>query len=231
MNSILKLSFLVPLLAAALCAAEESVVGHRRSFASEHEINNDDCRIIGTFGVSRKTVFAVVDEDSAENKRILTVEAKNASGFLIFRIRGLDLHKYPYMRWRWRVVRKMNLHESVKLDPDDQACVIYIADGNQLNQKCVGYRWEYFTPVGMTRMINYAGLRKVQAICLRNRETGEGEWVEEERNVLEDFKAAFGRFPSPQFVITIGGNSQHSQSDTRAEIDYIEFRSAPKPKN
>jgi len=217
------------LFAAAVCFGGGSEVGGRCDFDSARFVKGDECRIIGAFGVSRRTNFDVADEESAEDKKILVVEAKEASGFLIFRIKGVDLRKYPYMRWRWRIVRRLNLRDDDTDEPDDQACVVYIVDGSQLNQKCVGYRWEHNTPVGAKRMLNYAGLRKVQAICLRNRKTPIGEWVEEERNVVADFKAAFGRIPSPKFVISIGGNSQHSNSDTRVEIDYIEFRSAPKP--
>ena len=230
MKNILEIACLLSFLAAAVCSGNEPQAGPRRDFASEHEITGKDCRIIGAFGVSRRTRFFIDDAEGTRDRRALVVETNNSSGFLIFRIKGLDLGKHPYMRWRWRIVRRLNLPETQTAEPDDQACVIYIADGNQLSQKCVGYRWEHRSPVGRKIMLNYAGLRKVLAICLRNRETPVGEWVEEERNVPEDFKAAFGSVPSPNFVITIGGNSQHSRSDTRVEIDYIEFRSAPAPK-
>ena len=225
---------LLPLLLAAACCGDEPEVGARCGFDSTAEMKNG-WRQHGAVGVGRKTLFTIVDEPSAVNCKVLAVEAKNSSGFLIFRLPGLDLKKHPYMRWRWRVVRKVKQPaepagkpDAQTVEPDDQACVIYIADGGQMNQKCVGYRWEHSTKVGVSRMINYGGVRKVLALCLRNAETPPGEWMEEERNVLEDYRKAFGRAPSARFAIIIGGNSQHTNSDTRAEIDYIEFRSAPK---
>ena len=227
MKKLVKLAGVCFFAAAALRLTGASEVGSRCEFDSERMMR-EKWQIIGSFLVPGQTNFFIAEEPTASDKRVLVVEAKNASGFLIFRLDGLDLGKYPYMRWRWRVIRQVRPPANGKPEPDDQACVVYLADGNKMSQKCVGYRWEFNTPVGAKRMIIYNGVRKVENFCLRNRETPVGEWVEEERNVLEDFKAAFGKAPSSRFVISIGGNSQHSQSDTRAEIDYIEFRSEPK---
>ena len=227
MKKLVKLAGICLFAAAALRSVRGSEECIRCEFDSERMMR-EKWQIIGSFLVPGQTSFFIAEEPTASDKRVLVVEAKDASGFLIFRIDGLDLAKYPCMRWRWRVVRQVRPPAAGKVEPDDQVCVVYLADGNKLNQKCVGYRWEFNTPVGTKRMIIYNGVRKVEAFCLRNRETPAGEWVEEERNVLEDFKAAFGNAPSNRFVISIGGNSQHSQSDTRAEIDYIEFRSEPK---
>ena len=218
-------AFLLSAFAALLCRGGEPAAGFRCDFDSERE----HWHRIGSFMVARRTSFHIADVPGAENGRALVVEAKCSSGFLIMRFPELDLGKYPVMRWRWRIVRRMNLAEG-GYDPDDQACVVYIADGSEFRQKCVGYRWEFNTPVGTAGVLKYGGgLRLVKAFCLRNRETPDGEWVVDERNVVEDFKAEFGAPPSAEFVVTIGGNSQHSNSDTRVEIDYIEFRPAPAP--
>jgi hypothetical protein len=225
MKSPVKALLLLSIFGAAWCGAADPAVGFRCDFKTKNEV--EGWEILGAKGAANKTQFFLAEEPGADDKRILVVEAKNASGFLVFKIKGLTLKKYPYMRWRWRVVRKMNLAAD-KPEPDDQVCVIYIVDGSKITQKCVGYRWEHNTKVGKKRMIKYF-TNKVMAICLRNRETPAGEWVIEERNVFEDYKKAFRKEPSDDFVITIGGNSQHSNSDTRAEIDYIEFRSAPTP--
>jgi hypothetical protein len=223
-----KALILSSLIGAVACAAADPAVGPRCEFDSQREMD-EHWRTLGAFGVFRKTKFFIADEASAGDGRVLVVEAKRASGFLVFRLNGLDLEKYPYMRWRWRVVRRLSLPDGVR-EPDDQVCVIYITDGSTISQTCVAYRWEHNTKVGFRQMLDYAGLRIVEAFCVRNKETPVGEWVVDERNVLADYKAAFGRAPSEKFVISVGGNSQHSNSDTRAEIDYIEFRSAPAPK-
>ena len=225
MKKVLTVAFLLSMFAAAV-RGEDPPVGLHCDFVSERDLGGD-WQKIGSFMVPLWTHFGIADVPEAADGRALVVEANNSSGFLIIRFRGLDLGKYPYMRWRWRIVRRMTLPVG-KADPDDQACVIYIADGNQICQKCVGYRWEFNTPVGAAAMLKYGGgVRSVKVFCLRNRETPVGEWVEEERNALEDFKCAFGAPPSHEFAVAVGAKSQHTRSNTRVEIDYLEFRSSP----
>ena len=173
------------------------------------------------------TGFRIGRVADAEDGFALIVEAKNASGFIITMPRDLDLRKYPYLHWRWRLVRPLNIGAG-SADPDDQAGVIYVADGTNLRHSTLGYRWEHNTPVGAESLIqDRGGLTTVKSICLRNRTSPLGEWVEEERNVLIDYRAAIGKTLSIGFALTVGANTQHSQSDTRLEIDFIEFRSTP----
>lgn len=228
MKNTVKTAVLLSLFAAAWCRGADPAVGFRCNFDAENELKHRE--IFGAVGTLRRTKFVIVDEPGAEDRRALAVDAKRSSAFLVFKVEGLDLKKYPYMRWRWRVVRRLNLPKSDAKDPDDQVCSIYVTFGSTLFQKCVGYRWEHNTRIGFSQRLRYIG-RLVHAVCLRNIDTPLGEWVVEERDVIADYRKLFGEEPTKEFVITIGGNSQHSGSDTRAEIDYIEFRSAPAPKN
>ena len=68
-----------------------------------------------------------------------------------------------------------------------------------------------------------AGMMTVSHKTLRNRTTPPGVWVTEERNVVEDYRKAYGKMPDPYFIISVGANSQYSGSNSRAEIDFIEF--------
>ena len=134
----------------------------------------------------------------------------------------LDLHKTPIMKWRWRIIRPVVLKDNN--EPDDQAAGIYIADGTTLRQFSVSYRWEHFRRPGSEKIVRYSGgAMTVNAVCLRNSSTPPGVWVEEERDVLADFQKAYKRGIKSYYAIGIGGNSQYTKSNTRVEIDYIEF--------
>ena len=215
---------LLSLFAAAACRGADPQVGLRCDFDSEPALKAHS-RIVGAFMVRRRTEFRIADVAGATDGRALVIEANNSSGFMLIQFDGLDLKKHPYMRWRWRIVRPLKLAPG-ESDPDDQAGVVYLVAGSRFNQKCLGYRWEFNTPIGAGRMINY-GMSKVRTFCIRNRQSPVGEWVVEERDLQADFQAAFGVPIPPDYIISIGGNSQYSRSDTRVEIDYIEFRSAP----
>ena len=106
---------------------------------------------------------------------------------------------------------------------DDQPVSIYVgtSDG-MLKKKSIAYRWENLTPQGFEGKTSYAGILTVNYITMRDHRTPNGEWVTEERNVAEDFKRVYGKVPS-EFAISIIGNSQYTQSNTVAEVDFIEF--------
>lgn len=166
--------------------------------------------------------FFVEHAAGARDGKALVVSCKKSSGVLMLSPKELDLHKTPVMKWRWRIMRPVVL-KGVK-EPDDQAAGIYIADGTTLRQFSVSYRWELLRNPGSEKIIHYSGgAMTVNAICMRNRRTPVGVWVEEERDVMADFQKAFKRNTKSYFAIGIGGNSQHSKSNTRVEIDYIEF--------
>ena len=153
----------------------------------------------------------------------LIVEANSSSGVLMTAPK-VDLRKYPVLRWKWRVIRPMQIAANTPNEPDDQVAVVYLGDGTMIKQKCIGYRWEHHTRIGTVRNLKYAsGMMHVSALCIRNKNTKPGEWVVEERNIVQDFFDAYGRFPGNYFVLGIGANSQYSKSNTRVEIDYIEF--------
>ena len=218
----MKLSALVVafLLFFALCGSERRV-GLRYDFNDPEHLKTAWEFHCALFMVPR-TSFKIENVGSATDKKSLVVEAKAATGVLMTDPK-VNLRKYPIMRWRWRVVRPVNVPKS-GTDPDDQAGVVYLGDGTMISQKSVAYRWERNTALGVKKSINYGGgMMKVRSECIRNRNTPVGEWVVEERDVLADFIRAYKRFPGEYFILGVGANSQYSKSDTRLEIDYIEF--------
>lgn len=176
-----------------------------------------------------RTNFRIAEEASAVNGRVMVVEAKRSTGVMLAAPSPVDLERYPVMRWRWRVIRPVRLAPEAE-EVDDQAVVLYFGDGTLIRQKSVGYRWECNTPIGSSALLKYAaGMMTVKAFCVRNRTSPVGEWITEERDVVADFRAAYGRNPNRFFIISVGANSQYSDSDTRAEIDFIEFVPRRKP--
>lgn len=175
------------------------------------------------FGVP-KTKFYVEPEESAEDKQVLVIDSEKATGCILYDLSDkVDLQKTPIMRWRWRVKTLPDGADGRDEDKDDQAVAIYIGTNALLGKRSIAYRWETDTPKDYAGEVKYAGgLMRVKYFVVENKETPAGEWVTEERNVAEDFKAAYGLVPK-KFAISVCGNSQYTKTDTRAEIDYIEF--------
>lgn len=172
----------------------------------------------GPFGVDDLR-FTIAKEASAEDGSVLRIESDAASGVIVTdAYRGVDLAKTPIMHWRWRVVTPTRPTRD-----DDQAVVVYFGAIDWLKKKSVGYRWETLIPVGTAGHASYgAGLVQLHYCVLRDRATPVGEWVEDQRNVRKEFEAAYGYIPA-EFAVSIGANSQYTNSNSVAEIDYIEF--------
>lgn len=208
-----------------LCAKEvESVIfdfNDQQEFTKNWKIRRSAVHI----PVSR---FTITKSPGARDGKALAVECSHSSGIALISPPNLDLKKTPIMRWRWRIIHPVVLKGNK--EPDDQAASIYVCDGNSFRQFTVSYRWEILPQIGTTKLLRYGGgALTVYGICMRNNSTQVGEWVEEERDVTADFNQLYKRDIMSRFAIGIGGNSQYSKSNTRVEIDYLEFH--PRGKN
>lgn len=212
-------------LSISAAAAGREFTVRRFDFFSAQQVKRQWMHKGKQFGIPH-TKFYVVKSPEAGDGKALAVETKSSSGVFITRITDDIWQNYPIMRWRWRILKKVKYSGT---EPDDQAAVIYFGDGSMLKQFMVAYRWEHAFSLGDESLLKYAmGSTLVHRICMRNKEAVAGKWYEEERNVVEDFKRAFGRMPEGDCGLTIGGNSQYSKSSTLVEIDFIEFRSKKK---
>ena len=182
-----------------------------------------DWKFDGSRFLVPRTKFYIGSEPTASQGKVMVVEANKSTGVMLAAPSKVDLEKTPVMRWRWRVLKPIVIKPG-ETEPDDQAVVLYFGDGTLLKQRCVGYRWEVDTPLESSGLRKYAaGMMTVSHRTVRNGTTPAGEWVVEERNVVEDYRKAYGKMPDSYFIISVGANSQYSGSNSRAEVDFIEF--------
>ena len=171
----------------------------------------------------KPTKFSI---DEKEKTTFLCVRSDNSTGILICKLKKVDLTKTPVIRWKWRANELPENGDGRKKETDDQACGIYIGTGNIFNKKSVSYRWDTKTPIGTEGNISYLSTIHVKWFTLQNKNSGLGEWIIEERNIAEDFKKAWGFIPE-NIYLSVGGNSQYSQTKGSVDIDWIEFLAKP----
>lgn len=153
---------------------------------------------------------------------VLRIKCRKSTGGIIILPR-ISLAKAPIMRWRWRVFSLPKDGDGRIAKKDDQPIAIYLGtSAGMIKKKAISYRWDNHTPKHFEGKSTYAGILAVNYITLRNNKDKLGEWVTEERNVAADFKRLYGKLPK-EFAVSIIGNSQYTQSNTVAEIDFIEF--------
>jgi len=171
-------------------------------------------------------VFEAADVKEAEDGRALRMTADKASASFFVPVDGVDIGKTPVLRWRWRVTEFPAGPDGRDAAKDDQAIGIYLGTGGLFGKTSLAWRWETDTPVAATGTASYAaGVVKVHWIGLRNRESG-ADFVVEERNVADVWKAHVGGDLPKSFTLSVSCNSQYTGTKAAAELDWIEFRPA-----
>ena len=169
--------------------------------------------------------FDIVKMDGV---KVLRMESSKGTGSLLYDISRIDLKKYPYMSWKWRVDVLPAGADGEDPDKDDQAIGIYIGSGSTFSQESIALRWETKTGKGKTGFVKYGmGAVKVHWRCIRNEKDGLKRWYVDECNLGKDLKRIFeGKIPK-KMAITISANSQYTGTSSVAYLEYIEFSTQP----
>jgi len=190
-----------------------------------------DWKFKGKWGTPPPSFYVVQDPESG--RKVLKIEAKKASGSILYNLTGkVDLKKTPIVRWRWKAAILPSGADGRAGGKDDQAIGLYFGCGS-LTRKSVAYRWETLTPLEEEGSSTYgAGIVSARWHCLRNQNDPLGKWIVEERNLAEDFKKDFGELPQ-DIALSVASNSQYTSSEAEAYLDYVEFLPPPqgKPSN
>lgn len=182
----------------------------------------------GTWRVPDAQMFVIKSPENGSNI-LKMVSTKDCGTLLYYKLIGkLDLTKTPIMRWKWKVTKLPKGGDARDLEKDDQAIGLYVGYG-RVFRKSVSYRWETDTPVGAEGNATYARVVSVRWHCIRNKETPLGQWFVDERNLAEDFKKDYGEIPT-DVVLTVSINSEYTQTDAEAYLDYVEFLPASEAK-
>jgi len=141
---------------------------------------------------------------------------------------SIDIKKYPYITFTWKVEKLPEGGDFRKEETDDQAAQLYIVFGKfQLLANIIGYIWGNMAPQHTTGIS--PAWNRTRIIVLESGSEKLGKWVTETRNIHEDYKTLFGKDPGKANLITIYINSQHTQSRAESYLGKIYFSKNRKP--
>jgi hypothetical protein len=124
---------------------------------------------------------------------VLSAESERSASGLVREIR-IDLHRYPWLNWRWRIDKRLPDGDEKTRAGDDYAARLYvIASGGLLfwNTRAVNYVWSAQSDRGESWPNAFAG-DNAMMLALRSGADDTATWYSEKRNVREDFKALHG---------------------------------------
>ncbi len=157
----------------------------------------------------------------------------------------IDPKEYPIVRWRWKVENLLEKGDVKTKEGDDYPARLYItfeydpdkvSFGKKAKYKAgrlifgdipiaaLNYIWDAKAPQGLFIDNAYTDFAKM--IVVRSGRQGVGTWMEEERNIYEDYKKAFEDEPPMINGVAIMSDTDNTKETVVAYYGDIEFRKA-----
>ncbi|MCC5935259.1 MAG: DUF3047 domain-containing protein [Balneolales bacterium] len=184
-------------------------------------------------GNIRPTEYRLAERENG-SVVIEAVSEQSASG-LVMPLR-FDPAKYPVIEWEWMIDSVLENGDLNRRDGDDFAGRLYLTfdlpsselrfrdrifllalrtfTSFDIPNRALCYIWANRAPAGTIAPSPYTGLVKLLAVRSGNDEAG--TWVTERRNILEDYREAFGAEPPAITGIQIMTDSDDTGESARA---------------
>lgn len=170
-----------------------------------------------------RTSFSLVND---AGRTVLRMESIRSASALARRLR-IDPRTHPILAWEWKVTRLVEGSDLARKSGDDFPARLYVffdfdssrlpfteraklalaraVHGDTVPLAALCYVWDTKAPVGT--IVPNAYTDRVRMIVVGSGPRGVGDWVGVRRNVLEDYRAAFGEDPSGITGIALGADT------------------------
>lgn len=145
------------------------------------------------------TEYRIVKEDG---QQVLSARSENAASGLVFET-DFDPREFPLLSWRWKISKTLSKGDSRSKAGDDYAARIYVIFPHWFfpKTKTLNYIWANQLPKDSIQKNVYTG--NAVMIAVESGSSKAGEWVAEQRNLLDDYRQAFGEEPPAVGAVAI----------------------------
>ena len=213
------------------------------SAASEGNALPDGWKPLTFKKIERHTRYKVVKDGD-----VVAVKAvSEASSSGLTREIKINPKEYPIVQWRWKVANVLKKGDVTKKEGDDYPARIYITFeydtgkvgffdkakyeaarllyGQYPPLGAINYIWESKAPKGTVALNPFT--EQVKMIVVESGAERLNQWVNEERNIYEDYKKAFGEEPSMISGVAIMTDTDNTGESATAYYGDIVFKKAP----
>jgi DUF3047 family protein len=189
--------------------------------------------------IPSRTDYALARSDG----RVVIRATSRASASGLVRTIRIDTRQYPIVAWSWKVSNLIDKGDVRKKSGDDYPARIYITFeydparvgllerakfgvlarlyGEYPPIAAINYIWESRAPLG--EIVPNAFTSRVRMIVVESGPAKVGRWVEERRDVLADYRAAFGEDPPAISGVAIMTDTDNTGEAAVAEYGDITF--------
>jgi len=145
------------------------------------------------------TEYRIVEEGG---EKVLYAKSENSASGLVFET-SFDPQQFPILSWRWKVSDTISKGDSRSKAGDDYAARIYVVFPHWffLKTKTLNYIWANQLPKNSSQLSVYTS--NAMMIAVESGSAKAGEWVTVQRNLLDDYRKAFGEEPAKVGAIAI----------------------------
>lgn len=191
--------------------------------------------------VPKHTTYTLVRDGSA----VVVKAVSNASASGLTKKVRIDPREYPIVRWRWKVDNLLKAADVTTKAGDDYPARLYITFeydpdkvgfGKKAKYKAgrlifgdipiaaINYIWDAKAPQGIFFDNAYTDFARM--VVLRSGLQGVGTWMEEERNIYEDYRKAFDGEPPMINGVAIMTDTDNTKESAVAYFGDIVFKKA-----
>lgn len=188
--------------------------------------------------VPKQTAYELVKDGEA----VVVKATSDASASGLTKEVQIDPKAFPILRWRWKVENLLQHSDVSRKDGDDYPARLYItfaydpdkvSFGKRLKYKAgrailgdipigaLNYIWETRAPIGAIVENAYTDFARM--IVVESGPQKVGLWLDEERNIYEDYKKAFGEEPPMINGVAIMSDTDNTKERTVAFYGDISF--------
>lgn len=173
-------------------------------------------------------------------KYVLKADGIGTSSCL-FREVKVELESFPIISWRWKISNVIRQAIETRKDRNDSAARVIVVFESVPEEISPWYRLEYLVkgiirrnePLGSRieyiwgnniergRIIDNPSVGGTKMIILESGERKANRWIREKRNLVEDYRTAFGA--EPQGIVALGIQTDADQSNEGVTAYYGEI--------
>ena len=148
-------------------------------------------------------------------RNVLQANSSAAASGLVFETE-YDPQEYPILEWRWKIDHILAKGDSRSKSTDDYAARVYVVFPHWFfpKTKTLNYIWGNRLPKDAVQPNAYTG--NAMMIAVESGSAMAGQWVSVQRNIIADYRRAFGEDPPTVGAIAIMTDTDQTGESARA---------------
>ena len=154
-----------------------------------------------------------INEDGG--RRCIRAQSRASASALYYRLK-FDPREYPVIRWGWKIDGIISPGDARKKNGDDYAARVYVVFPSLFfwKTRALNYIWANRLPRGEAVANPFTA--NAIMIAVQSGNDHSGKWMEERRNILDDFRRYFGSEPPEAGAIAIMTDTDNTGAEASA---------------